>query len=36
MKKITGFILGTIFGSAAGFLAGSLLVSDSQVDELKK
>lgn len=36
MKKITSFILGTIVGSAAGFLAGSLLVTDSQIEELKK
>lgn len=36
MKKITSFILGTIVGSAAGFLAGSLLVTDNQIDELKK
>ncbi|BDR60094.1 DUF1269 domain-containing family protein [Lactobacillus xylocopicola] len=36
MKKVTSFLLGTIVGSAAGFLAGSLLVTDDQVDDLKK
>ncbi|WEV71225.1 DUF1269 domain-containing family protein [Lactobacillus sp. ESL0785] len=35
MKKLTSFVLGTIVGSAAGFIAGSLLVSDDQVDDLK-
>lgn len=36
MKKITSFILGTVVGGAAGFLAGSLLVTDNQIDELKQ
>ncbi len=36
MKKITNFVLGTIIGGAAGFLAGSLLVSDEQIDDIKK
>ncbi|RMC25538.1 MULTISPECIES: YtxH domain-containing protein [unclassified Lactobacillus] len=36
MKKITSFILGTVIGGAAGFLAGSLLVTDNQIDELKQ
>lgn len=36
MKKFVSFVLGTIVGTAAGFLAGSLLVSDDQIDELKK
>ncbi|UZX31933.1 DUF1269 domain-containing family protein [Lactobacillus helsingborgensis] len=36
MKKFASFVLGTIVGSAAGFLAGSFLVSDDQIDELKK
>lgn len=36
MKKITNFVLGAIVGGAAGFIAGSLLVSDNQIDELKK
>lgn len=36
MKKITSFIFGTIVGGAAGFLAGSLFVTDNQIDELKK
>ncbi|RHW53906.1 DUF1269 domain-containing family protein [Lactobacillus bombicola] len=36
MKKLTSFIFGTIIGGTAGFLAGSLLVSDNQIDELKK
>ena len=36
MKNFANFVLGTIVGSAVGFLAGSLLVSDEQIDELKK
>jgi gas vesicle protein len=36
MKKITSFILGTVIGGAAGFLAGSLFVTDNQIDELKQ
>lgn len=36
MKNFANFVLGAIVGSAVGFLAGSLLVSDEQIDELKK
>lgn len=36
MRKFTDFVLGAIVGGAAGFLAGSLLVSDNQIDELKR
>ena len=36
MKKFSNFVLGAIIGGAAGFLAGSLLVSDEQIDDLKK
>lgn len=35
MKKLTSFLLGAVAGCAAGFLAGSLLVSDEQVDDVK-
>lgn len=36
MKKFASFVLGTVVGSAAGFLAGSLLLTDEQIDDLKK
>ena len=32
---MTSFLLGAVAGCAAGFLAGSLLVSDEQVDDVK-
>lgn len=35
MKKFTSFVLGAVAGCAAGFLAGSLLISDEQVDDVK-
>lgn len=35
MKKFASFELGAVAGCAAGFLAGSLLVSDEQVDDVK-
>ncbi|WP_308557726.1 DUF1269 domain-containing family protein [uncultured Lactobacillus sp.] len=35
MKKFASFVLGAVAGCAAGFLAGSLLVSDEQVDDVK-
>ncbi|WEV51502.1 DUF1269 domain-containing family protein [Lactobacillus sp. ESL0731] len=35
MKKFTSFLFGTIVGCAAGFVAGSLFVTDDQVDDLK-
>lgn len=36
MGKFTSFLVGTIAGAAAGFLAGSLLVSDEQLDDVKQ
>lgn len=36
MGKFTSFVVGTIAGAAAGFIAGSLLVSDEQLDDVKK
>ncbi|AEG39828.1 hypothetical protein [Lactobacillus kefiranofaciens] len=35
MKKFASFVLGAVAGCAAGFIAGSLLVSDEQVDDVK-
>ena len=35
MKKFASFVLGAVAGCAAGFLAGSLLVSAEQVDDVK-
>ena len=35
MKKFASFWLGAVAGCAAGFLAGTLLVSDEQVDDVK-
>ena len=35
MKKFASFLLGAVAGCAAGFLAGSLFVSDEQVDDVK-
>lgn len=35
MKKFASFLLGAVAGCAAGFIAGSLLVSDDQVDDVK-
>ena len=35
MKKFAIFLLGAVAGCAAGLLAGSLLVSDEQVDDVK-
>lgn len=34
-EKFASFVLGAVAGCAAGFLAGSLLVSDEQVDDVK-
>lgn len=36
MDKFASFLVGTIAGAAAGFIAGSLLVSDEQLDDVKK
>ncbi|BAQ56868.1 hypothetical protein [Lactobacillus acetotolerans] len=36
MSKFTSFLVGTVVGAAAGFVAGSLLVSDEQLEDLKK
>lgn len=36
MSKFSSFLVGTIAGAAAGFLAGSLLVSDEQLDDVKQ
>ncbi|TSO25947.1 DUF1269 domain-containing family protein [Lactobacillus sp. LL6] len=36
MGKFTSFLVGTIAGAAAGFVAGSLLVTDEQLDDVKK
>ncbi|WEV39005.1 DUF1269 domain-containing family protein [Lactobacillus sp. ESL0680] len=35
MKKFTSFLFGTVVGCAVGFVAGSLLVSDDQIDDIK-
>ncbi|GFZ27336.1 DUF1269 domain-containing family protein [Lactobacillus corticis] len=35
MKKLGYFVLGTVFGAVAGFAAGSLLVDDDEIDEIK-
>ncbi|MDF7638474.1 DUF1269 domain-containing family protein [Lactobacillus sp. ESL0791] len=36
MSKFTSFLVGTVVGCAAGFVAGSLLISDEKIDSLKK
>ena len=36
MSKFTSFLVGTTLGAVAGFVAGSLLVDDEQIDDLKK
>lgn len=36
MSKFSNFVIGTIVGAAAGFVAGSLLISDGQIDDVKK
>lgn len=36
MSKFTNFLLGAIVGAAAGFVAGSLLVDDGQIDSVKQ
>lgn len=36
MSKFSNFVIGTIVGAAAGFVAGSLLISDEQIDDVKK
>jgi gas vesicle protein len=36
MKKFTSFVLGTVVGAAVGVVAASLLVSDDQVEDVKK
>lgn len=36
MSKFSNFVIGTIVGAAAGFVAGSLLISDAQIDDVKK
>ncbi len=35
MRKLGSFVFGTIVGSIAGFVAGSLIVNDDQLDEIK-
>ena len=36
MSKFSNFVIGTIVGAAAGFVSGSLLISDEQIDDVKK
>lgn len=36
MSKFTSFLMGATVGAAVGFLAGSLLVDDDQLDDVKK
>ena len=36
MSKFSNFVIGTIVGAAAGFVAGSLLISDEQIADVKK
>lgn len=36
MSKFTSFLIGATLGAAAGFVAGSLLVDDDQIDDVKK
>lgn len=36
MSKFTSFLIGAVAGAAAGFVAGSLLVDDDQLDDVKK
>ena len=36
MSKFSNFVIGPIVGAAAGFVAGSLLISDEQIDDVKK
>ena len=36
MSKFTSFLLGVVAGATAGFVAGSLLVDDEQLDSVKK
>lgn len=35
MSKFTNFVAGTVLGAAIGFVAGSLLVSDDKIDNVK-
>ncbi len=35
MSKFTSFLAGAVIGAAAGFVAGSLLVDDDQLDNVK-
>ena len=36
MSKLSSFIIGAALGAAAGFVAGSLLIDDNQIDNIKK
>ncbi len=36
MSKFTSFLMGATVGAAVGFLAGSLLVDDDQLNDVKK
>lgn len=36
MSKLSSFIIGAALGAAAGFVAGSLLIDDNQIDDVKK
>lgn len=36
MSKFTSFLMGATVGAAVGFIAGSLLVDDDQLDDVKK
>jgi hypothetical protein len=36
MSKFTSFLVGAVLGAAAGFAAGSLLVDDDLLDDVKK
>ena len=36
MSKFTNFVVGAALGAVAGFVAGSLLVDDDQIDDVKK
>ena len=36
MSKFSSFLLGTVVGATVGFVAGSLLVDDDQLDDVKQ
>ncbi|CCI85269.1 hypothetical protein [Lactobacillus pasteurii] len=36
MSKFSHFLLGAVVGAAVGFVAGSVLVDDDQLDDVKK